>query len=182
MAAAPPARWLDGEVYAHGACFQSIVSVARRTVNVDEARAAALQLHLFDVLSDAPCAERLEALALWYDTALALAPRDALGALQPVHTEALPACETPEALEAAVAAAMDRFVAQGYEGAMLREAGAPYAADKRSTALLKAKRMRQAAVEAYLEARQIKSKYLLSDIDSSDEDEDLVDTEEGSAI
>tara|TARA_Y100000748_G_scaffold247374_1_gene211972 strand:- start:270 stop:1202 length:933 start_codon:yes stop_codon:yes gene_type:complete len=46
----------------------------------------------------------------------------------------------------------------------------------------KAKRMRQAAVEAYLEARQIKSKYLLNDIDSSDEDEDLVDTEEGSAI
>jgi hypothetical protein len=46
----------------------------------------------------------------------------------------------------------------------------------------KAKRMRQAAVEAYLEARQIKSKYLLNDIDSSDEDEDLIDTEEGSAI
>lgn len=46
----------------------------------------------------------------------------------------------------------------------------------------KAKRMRQAAVEAYLEARQIKSKYLLNDIDSSDEDEDLVDTEDGSAI
>ena len=46
----------------------------------------------------------------------------------------------------------------------------------------KAKRMRQAAVEAYLEARQIKSKYLLNDIDSSDEDDDLVDTEEGSAI
>lgn len=46
----------------------------------------------------------------------------------------------------------------------------------------KAKRMRQSAVEAYLEARQIKSKYLLNDIDSSDEDEDLVDTEEGSAI
>lgn len=46
----------------------------------------------------------------------------------------------------------------------------------------KAKRMRQAAVEAYLEARHIKSKYLLNDIDSSDEDEDMVDTEEGSAI
>ena len=46
----------------------------------------------------------------------------------------------------------------------------------------KAKRMRQAAVEAYLEARHIKSKYLLNDIDSSDDDEDLVDTEEGSAI
>ena len=46
----------------------------------------------------------------------------------------------------------------------------------------KAKRMRQAAVEAYLEARQIKSRYLLNDIDSSDEDEDLIDTEEGSTI
>lgn len=46
----------------------------------------------------------------------------------------------------------------------------------------KAKKMRQAAVEAYLAARQIKSKYLLNDIDSSDEDEDLVNIEEGSAI
>lgn len=50
------------------------------------------------------------------------------------------------------------------------------------TARDKAKRMRQVAVEAYLEARQIKSKYLLTDIDSSDEDEDPEDTEEGSAI
>lgn len=46
----------------------------------------------------------------------------------------------------------------------------------------KAKRMRQAAVEAYLEARQIKSKYLISDIDSSDEDEELIEPEKEPAI
>ena len=50
------------------------------------------------------------------------------------------------------------------------------------TARAKAKRMRQAAVEAYLEARSIKSKYLLNDMDSSDEEEDMVDPGEGSAI
>ena len=39
------------------------------------------------------------------------------------------------------------------------------------TAKLKAKQMRKAAVEAYLEAKQIKTKYMLDDLDESDEDE-----------
>ena len=39
-------------------------------------------------------------------------------------------------------------------------------------AKLKAKQMRKAAVEAYLEAKQIKTKYMLDDMDDSD-DEDL---------
>ena len=46
----------------------------------------------------------------------------------------------------------------------------------------RAKEMRHAAVDAYLEAREIKNKYLLNDIDSSEEDEDIVDSEDGSTI
>ena len=38
-------------------------------------------------------------------------------------------------------------------------------------ARLKAKQMRKAAVEAYLEAKQIKTKYMLDDLDESDEDD-----------
>ena len=38
-------------------------------------------------------------------------------------------------------------------------------------AKIKAKQMRKAAVEAYLEAKQIKTKYMLDDLDESDEDE-----------
>ena len=38
-------------------------------------------------------------------------------------------------------------------------------------AKLKAKQMRKAAVEAYLEAKQIKTKYMLDDLDESDEDD-----------
>ena len=52
--AAPPARWLDGEVYRHGATFQGIVGAARRTVNMDARAAGQLQLHLFDAVDDAP--------------------------------------------------------------------------------------------------------------------------------
>ena len=39
----------------------------------------------------------------------------------------------------------------------------------------KAKRMRKAAAEAYLEARQIRTQYLLDEIDSSDDCDDITD-------
>jgi hypothetical protein len=42
------------------------------------------------------------------------------------------------------------------------------------TARQKAKHMRQVAVEAYLEAKQIKSQYMLSDIDDSEDDVDFI--------
>ena len=38
-------------------------------------------------------------------------------------------------------------------------------------ARIKAKKMRQAAVEAYLEAKNIKTRYMLQEIDSSDEED-----------
>jgi hypothetical protein len=47
------------------------------------------------------------------------------------------------------------------------------------TARQKAKHMRQVAVEAYLEAKQIKSQYMLSDIDDSDDDVDFISGGDG---
>jgi hypothetical protein len=47
----------------------------------------------------------------------------------------------------------------------------------------KAKHMRQVAVEAYLEAKEIKTKYMLDDVDDSDEDDmDLVSDEENASM
>jgi len=143
----PPCRWLDGEIYRHGAGFQEIVSAARRTVNPDAARAAAMELHLFDCIADDSCADRLRALHQWYDVTSALVPAGELDAIRVVHTEALPTCDDAGALQEAVRATMLRFIAQGYEGAMLRVADAKYEIGKRSAALLKAKEMRQAEYE-----------------------------------
>ena len=47
------------------------------------------------------------------------------------------------------------------------------------TARQKAKHMRQVAVEAYLEAKQIKSQYMLSDIDDSEDDVDFISGGDG---
>jgi hypothetical protein len=47
----------------------------------------------------------------------------------------------------------------------------------------KAKHMRQVAVEAYLEAKEIKTKYMLEDVDDSDEDDmDLVSEDENTSM
>ena len=45
----------------------------------------------------------------------------------------------------------------------------------------KAKQLRKVAMEAYLEAKEIKTKYMLSDLDDSDEDEDEDDSDEEEA-
>jgi hypothetical protein len=47
------------------------------------------------------------------------------------------------------------------------------------TARQKAKHMRQVAVEAYLEAKEIKSQYMLSDIDDSEDDMDFISGGDG---
>ena len=141
--AAPPARWLDGEVYRHGATFQGIVGAARRTVNMDARAAGQLQLHLFDAVDDAPTEVRLRQLASWFEAARALVSPGKLEALQPVHTEEAPPCASVEEVRAAIDDAVQRFVAQGYEGAIARVGGAPYTVRKRSLDLVKAKRFLQ---------------------------------------
>ena len=141
--ATPPAAWLDGEVYRHGASFQGIVGAARRTVNVEPGDTAALQLHLFDTVDDAPAVERSRRLHEWLAAASGLVSPGHLDALQAVHTEALATPPSLGALRDSVDAAVARFIDQGYEGAIVRVAAAPYCRAKRSLDLVKAKRFLQ---------------------------------------
>jgi len=135
-AARPPARWLDGELYCHGKDFQAIISAARRTVNVDDAPTGDLQLHLFDVVcADTACAERLAALCLWFDCARGLTAAGTMESLEVVHTEAVGEGDLAQGVQAQ----LERALAAGYEGVMLRDAAAPYECDRRSGGLIKVK-------------------------------------------
>lgn len=141
--ARPPARWVDGEIYRHGASFQGIVGAARRTVNIDPRQAEQLQLHCFDTVAPASADVRLQQLATWIEAARSLVSPGKLESLQLVHTERGPVCSTTEELRAALDAATDEFGARGYEGAIARVASAPYVPRKRSLDLVKAKRFVQ---------------------------------------
>lgn len=141
--ATPPARWLDGEIYRHGATFQGIVGAARRSVNVDPAVAETLELHLFDIVSDDTATVRLHRLHTWMDAARALVSPGKLDAIKVVHSEDGPACETIEQVNEAIDAAVAKFEDDGFEGAIVRVIGAPYTTRKRSLDLLKAKRFEQ---------------------------------------
>jgi ATP-dependent DNA ligase len=143
-AAAPPSRWLDGEIYRHGSTFQGIVGAARRTVNTDTSDALALQLHLFDIVSELPCSERIVRLNQWFDIAGALVSPGRMDCIAAVHVEAAGPCTDAAALRRQVdEELLPRFESQGYEGAILRSPDAPYEQGKRTKNLIKVKRMLQ---------------------------------------
>lgn len=141
--ATPPATWMDGELYRHGMSFQGIVGAARRSVNVDVGTAERVQLHLFDMVTDAACESRLSQLATWLTSAQALVSPGKLDSLQLVHTEDCGESAGAECVERTVKEAVDRFVADGYEGAIIRCYHSPYTVRKRSQDLIKFKRFFQ---------------------------------------
>jgi DNA ligase-1 len=141
--ARPPGRWVDGEIYKHGASFQGIVGAARRTVNMDPEESRCLELHVFDVVKDAPAEARLEQLSSWLIAAQGLTTPGRLASIQFVHMEPGHPCDTIGQLRAAIDVAVARFEAEGYEGAIARAASGAYAKNKRSLDLVKAKRFRQ---------------------------------------
>jgi DNA ligase-1 len=116
---------LDGELYVHGAGFQTIVSLAKNTKRPPEV-GSELRYHVYDVLlPDDPGAG--------YDVRLAaLAAALPHGNIVPVETHAVHR-------EAEVQPRLARYEKEGYEGLVLRDRAAPYAAGKRSNALLKLK-------------------------------------------
>jgi DNA ligase-1 len=141
--ARPPGRCVDGEIYKHGASFQGIVGAARRTVNMDPEESRCLELHVFDVVKDAPAEARLEQLSSWLIAAQGLTTPGRLASIQFVHMEPGHPCDTIGQLRAAIDVAVARFEAEGYEGAIARAASGAYAKNKRSLDLVKAKRFRQ---------------------------------------
>jgi ATP-dependent DNA ligase len=141
-AAAPPAQWVDGEIYRHGASFQGIVGTARRTVNVDKEQAEQLQFHMFDCIGSAPCAVRTQQLHQWLAAATGFVTPGKLQSLCVVATETV-RCESVAEVKSTIDAAVDRFVSEGYEGAIGRVSTAPYVERKRSLDLVKAKRFLQ---------------------------------------
>ncbi len=141
--AAPPARWIDCELYRHGKSFQGIVSAARRTINQDPSNAAALELHMFDVIKATPCEARVQEMAAWASACEALLPPGTIDALRVVPTRYIRDCADSKELAREVFAEVDHYEQQGYEGAILRVADAPYACNKRSLGLVKAKNFKQ---------------------------------------
>lgn len=122
---------LDGELYAHRAGFQKIVSMARNAKDTSAA-AGDLQYWIYDLYDparpDMPTSERAELL----DSLFASASSRLRIRLRPVPSK-------PCAGEADVDAALKRHEREGYEGVMLRDPRAPYLPGKRSSGLLKLK-------------------------------------------
>jgi DNA ligase 1 len=127
---------LDGEIYVHGEILQTIASLVHRL----QTRTLALQYHVYDVPEwrgkgpERPWSEREHDLA---------------------HVQSMfaasPVVRVAETFRAAsdeeVRALFERFLCEGYEGAIIRLLGAPYLYEYRSNALLKLKRPDDAEFE-----------------------------------
>jgi ATP-dependent DNA ligase len=121
---------LDGELYLHGAGFQTVVSMAKNTKDTLTV-GRGLQYHLYDLVLPRVYEARLVFLSLMFDARKrgrgGGGPRVAL-----VHTEQVMG-------QADVTRLLSRFEREGYEGVMLRDPDGAYAAGKRSNTLLKLK-------------------------------------------
>ncbi len=114
-------KGLDGELYAHGMLLQDIGSLVKKP----REESKQLQYHVYDVMRDAPYSERRAEL----DTLLTgvSGPGIVLH-----HTVKVQGREHLDHLHRG-------WIAQGYEGSILRHGLAHYEDDKRSSSLLKVK-------------------------------------------
>jgi DNA ligase-1 len=121
----------DGELYTHGMPFQTLVSLVKK----DRPDSQKVGYHVYDMVSDAPFGER------FFDELLkgrfradctAVHGTDELLVVQPVVTVNVQCAEDVEAYH-------EKFVAAGYEGAMLRAGDCTYRQGYRSRELLKVK-------------------------------------------
>ena len=127
LATLPPSLILDGELYSDELTFQDIVGmVKRQTLKAgDDVKQLKVQFHVYDIISDAPYEERLGRLQ-----ALMAAYKFKYICL--VKTEVAAGPEDIKRLHAA-------YVAEGYEGIMLRNAAGLYKVGNRSADLQKYK-------------------------------------------
>ena len=123
----PPSLILDGELYSDELTFQDIVGMVKReTLKAgDQVKQLKVQFHVYDIISDAPYEERLgrlQALMAAYNFTY----------IKLVKTEVAAASQDVKCLHAA-------YVAEGYEGIMLRNAAGLYKVGNRSADLQKYK-------------------------------------------
>lgn len=117
-----PDTVLDGELYSHSLDFQSIISGVKRDEKNEYT--SQIEYHVYDCVMPGPYSERLQFLQELLSSAslpLVLVRTDTVnnpGDIHPLH---------------------DEYVADGYEGLMLRNAHGVYTPDKRSYDLQKVK-------------------------------------------
>jgi ATP-dependent DNA ligase len=127
LAALPPSLILDGELYSDELTFQDIVGMVKReTLKAgDDIKQLKVEFHVYDIVSDAPYEERLGRLQ-------ALMAAYKFRYIKLVKTEVAASKEDVKRLHAA-------YVAEGYEGIMLRNAMGLYKVGNRSADLQKYK-------------------------------------------
>jgi DNA ligase-1 len=111
---------LDGELYAHGISFQENMKLIKKYRTGETEK---VKYHVYDMVMDAPFAER-------YLTVANLI--QGLNHVELVHTQRIHN-------EAELIEVHQQYLAQGYEGTMIRHSEEGYAVNKRSSQLLKYK-------------------------------------------
>ncbi len=127
LAVLPPSLILDGELYSDELTFQDIVGMVKRESLKagDDVKQLKVQFHVYDIISDAPYEERLGRLQ-------ALMAAYKFKYIRLVKTEVAASPQDVKRLHAA-------YVAEGYEGIMLRNAAGLYKVGNRSADLQKYK-------------------------------------------
>jgi len=131
--------WLDGELYSHELTFQEIMSLIKKKKkdNTDLEALKKIEYHIYDCFDindlDKPFSERIQVLNGLFEG------KD-YTYLKQVSTYEIESVEQ-------IMEYHDLFVAEGYEGAMVRDASLPYSLNKRSNKLLKVKAFQDAEYE-----------------------------------
>lgn len=120
----PNNTYLDGELYSDTIKFEDISGACRR--HTPDKLSAQIQFHIFDCFNVDILGTGFEAR---YDTIKAFDVR------QPLRL-----VETLMVKRSLVDTYLDEFIAQGYEGVMIRDPSSPYTLNERSRYLLKYKR------------------------------------------
>jgi DNA ligase-1 len=124
-----PTVVLDGELYSDKLGFQKITSIVRKSKCID-ADVNKIEYHVYDIVIDKPFRERT-------------------ATIQKLNVNKPIVCVYTGTLNNAneVAPRLDEYEKAGYEGIMLRNSGANYESDKRSSHLQKVKSFKDAEFE-----------------------------------
>ena len=123
----PPTLVLDGELYSNTLTFQEIVGLVKRETlkKGDEEKQKQIQFHIYDIINDTPYERRLTALQYLFSQCK-------FQYLVLVQTDNCASEDQMKELHA-------QYVAEGYEGIMLRNKGGMYRCNYRSHDLQKYK-------------------------------------------